>query len=307
MKGRILNVLKMENDVVSGEMLSSKLSVSRVSVWKHIKKLKELGYKIKATPKGYRITGKSDFLYPWEFPERSTRIHYYHKTASTMDIARDLARKQCQNFTVVIAGCQTKGRGRLQRSWLSSEGGLYFTIVTKPNIHTVMSPRVNFVASMIMAQTLQEMFSIDARVKWPNDILIKGKKVVGMLSEMEAEGDMVTFINIGMGVNINNEPEKIEPMAVSLKKILGKQVARKEILSCFLEKFEKKMKTEDFNNVIKEWKKYTMTIGQSVKIVTTRDEFEGTALDVDENGALILKCADGSIKNIIYGDCFILP
>ena len=158
---------------------------------------------------------------------------------------------------------------------------------------------------MVMAQTLNEMFRIDTTVKWPNDILLNGKKIAGMLSEMEAEADMVTFVNIGMGVNINNEPEKIEPVAVSLKKIIGKQIARKEILSLFLDKFEKQMDTRDFDNVITEWKKYTRTIGQYVKIVTTRDEFEGTAIDVDENGALIIKCADGSVKNIIYGDCFI--
>ena len=304
MKGQILNILKAETEIVSGEILSARLGISRVSVWKHIKKLQEVGYKIEATPKGYLFISAPDALYPWEFGEKEHNIHYFDEVDSTMDIARDLARKQCPHFTVVIAGRQKKGRGRLKRSWLSSEGGLYFTIVVRPKIPPVLSSRVNFAASMILVQTLRNMFNINAMVKWPNDVLVDGKKISGILSEMEAEMDMVSFINIGLGINVNNDPTPHEPMATSLKKILGKEVPRMKVLKAFLDHFEDAVNDAEFDNVVSEWKRYTETLNRHVRIVTAHEVSEGLAVDVDDNGALILKLADGSVKKIIYGDCF---
>ena len=119
MKGQILNILKTETRVVSGEILSARLGISRVAVWKHIKKLQEVGYNIEATPKGYLFISAPDVLYPWEFGEKEYRIHYFDEVDSTMDIARELARKHCPHFTVVVAGRQKQGRGRLKRTWLS--------------------------------------------------------------------------------------------------------------------------------------------------------------------------------------------
>jgi BirA family biotin operon repressor/biotin-[acetyl-CoA-carboxylase] ligase len=303
-KGQILNLLKTEAGVVSGEMLSARLGISRVSVWKHIKKLQEVGYNIEATPKGYLFISAPDALYPWEFGEKKHNIHYFDEVDSTMDIARELARKQCPHFTVVIAGRQKKGRGRMKRSWLSSEGGLYFTIVVRPKIPPALSSRVNFAASMILAQTLRKMFNINAMVKWPNDVLVDGKKISGILSEMEAEIDRVSFISIGLGINVNNDPTPYEPMATSLKKILGKEVPRMKVLKAFLDHFEDAVNDAEFDNVVSEWKRYTETLNRHVRIVTAHEVSEGLAVDVDDNGALILKLADGSVKKIIYGDCF---
>ena len=130
------------------------------------------------------------------------------------------------------------------------------------------------------------------------------RKVAGLLSEMEAETDMITFINIGVGVNVNNDPTPREPMATSLKKILGRNISRKQLLSEFLDEFENRINNRTLDNVISEWKTYAMTIGRQVKIVTIHDEFKGIALDVDNTGALMLKLEDGSIKKIVYGDCF---
>ena len=304
MKRRILSILQAENGIVSGEKLSSKLGVSRVTIWKHIKKLQEFGYDISATSNGYQLARSPDALFPWEFPERETKIHYFSEVSSTMDIARNLARKGSPDFTVVIAGCQSKGRGRLKRIWHSSRGGLYFTIILRPQISPVLSPRINFAASLALVMVLRKLYGFNAVVKWPNDILADGKKVSGMLSEMEAEGDTVSFINVGMGINVNNDPEKKEPGATSIKKITGNQVSRKKLLSEFLNEFESIVRVNALENVISRWKKCTTTIGRQVKIVTNQEISEGLATDVDENGALILKLADGSIKNIFYGDCF---
>jgi BirA family biotin operon repressor/biotin-[acetyl-CoA-carboxylase] ligase len=304
MKSRILNILKTETGVVSGEMLSELLGISRVSVWKHIKKLQEVGYNIESTPKGYLFISAPDVLYPWEFGEKEPNIHYFDEVDSTMDIARELARKQCPHFTVVIAGRQKKGRGRMKRSWLSSKGGLFFTIVIRPKIPPVLSSRVNLAASVILAQTLHDLFNINARVKWPNDVLVDGKKISGILSEMDAEIDRVNFISIGIGLNVNNDPTPYEPMATSLKQILGKEIPRIEVLKAFLDHFEHTVNDTEFGSVVAEWKKYTETLNRHVKIVTSNEVVEGLAVDVDENGALILKLADGSLKKIIYGDCF---
>jgi BirA family biotin operon repressor/biotin-[acetyl-CoA-carboxylase] ligase len=202
MKAKILNTLRANHQIVSGEVLRADLGTSRVTIWKHIRKLQELGYQIKSTPKGYQLIGSPDALFPWEFPARESRIHYFPEVTSTMNVAKDMARKGCPHMTVVVAGSQKEGRGRLKRAWLSSEGGLYFTMVLRPEIPIALAPRLNFLASLVLAQTLQQLFKIEAKVKWPNDILVKGKKLSGMLSEMEAEADLVTFVNIGIGRGI---------------------------------------------------------------------------------------------------------
>jgi len=304
MKGKILKELRSRKDIVSGEYLSSTLGISRVSVWKHIHKLQEFGYNILSASNGYQLIGSPDILFPWELPGRESSIHYFSELSSTMDMAKDLARKNCPDFTAVIAGRQTAGRGRLNRQWLSDDGGLYFTLVLRPDIPLPMSSRVNFLASLTLARVLRDLFQIEAAVKWPNDILVDDRKLSGMLSELEAEADRVFFINIGMGINVNNDPTGVEPGAISLKNMLGREISRVRLLSRFLDEFEARLKNADFENIISEWKQYTVTLQRQVRIVTQREVTEGLAVDVDENGALIVRLADGSIKKIIYGDCF---
>jgi BirA family biotin operon repressor/biotin-[acetyl-CoA-carboxylase] ligase len=306
MKAEILSVLRSRNEIVSGEELSTALGISRVSIWKHIHKLQDLGYQITSTSGGYRLDGSPDILFPWEYQGDTANILYYPEVTSTMDIARELARKNCPDLTVVVAGRQTRGRGRLRRRWVSDDGGLYFTMVLRPDIPVQSSFRVNFLASLTLARVIREMLQIDAWVKWPNDILVGERKISGMLSELEAEADRVSFISIGMGINVNNDPSGAEPGASSLKKISGRQVSRKELLARFLDHFGNRVKNEDFEDVIAEWKKHTLTPGRHVKIVTQREEAQGLAVDVDENGALVLELADGQRKKILYGDCFLV-
>ncbi|MCK5487895.1 MAG: HTH domain-containing protein, partial [Desulfobacterales bacterium] len=167
MKGRILKILRNNESIVSGQALSAELGISRVSIWKHIQKLQELGYDILATAKGYRLENSPDVPYPWEFPDWKFKIVYYPELTSTMDAAKDLARKDCPHFTTVIAGRQINGRGRLKREWLSEKGGLYFTMVLRPDLPPVLSFKVSFLASLTLARLLHEIFGIDARVKWP--------------------------------------------------------------------------------------------------------------------------------------------
>jgi BirA family biotin operon repressor/biotin-[acetyl-CoA-carboxylase] ligase len=302
--GKLLKELRSQKEIISGEQLSATLGISRVSVWKHIHKLQELGYQIMSTPNGYRLIDSPDIPFPWEFADRDFNILYYPEVSSTMDTAKDLARKNCPDFTVVVAGRQTRGRGRLKRQWLSDDGGLYFTMVLRPDIPVLMSSRVNFLASLTLARVLRELFQIDAAVKWPNDILVDDHKISGMLSELEAETDRVLFISIGMGINVNNDPSEVEPGASSLKKIIGREISKKMLLTRFLAEFEGHTKRADFENVISEWKRYTVTLNRRVKIVTHKEVSEGLAVDVEQDGALVLELADGTRKKIVYGDCF---
>ena len=304
MKNRILENMRKTQGTVSGQALSAQLGISRVSVWKHIQQLQAFGYEITSSAKGYRLENSPDVPYPWEFAARESKIVYHAELPSTMEAAKQLARKGCPDFTTIIAGRQTSGRGRLNRQWFSDEGGLYFTVVLRPDLPPVLSFRVSFLASLTLARTLNEMFGVDVRVKWPNDLLVDERKICGMLSELEAEADRVAFINIGIGINVNNDPSGIEPAATSLKAILGRKVSIKDIVARYLDAFETRMQTMAYDRVIEEWKTYTVTLNREVRVVTTRDVFTGKAIDVDDNGALVLKCADGSLQKILYGDCF---
>ena len=306
MKAKILEALRSQSGIISGETLSADLGISRVSIWKHIQKLLDHGYHIHSSPAGYRLVSSPDILFPWEYEGQTANIIFYPEVTSTMDLARDLARKGCPDFTVVIAGRQTKGRGRLKRHWLSDDGGLYFTMVLRPPIPAALSFKVNFAASLTMVRVIRGTLGVGAMVKWPNDILVDGLKMSGMLSEIEAEADRAHYINIGMGINVNNQPSGAEPGATSLKTILSREVSRKDLLARFLDEFGRRISRIDTEDVISEWKQYAVTLGRHVRIKTLREQSEGLAVDVDENGALILELADGTQKKIVYGDCFLL-
>jgi len=304
MKGRIIEILRSKKAVVSGETLSAALGISRVSIWKHIRKLQELGYGIDASSTGYKMKSEPDIPYPWEFPAGEIDVEYFDQVPSTMEIARDRARDGCRDFTVIVAGRQSRGRGRLDRTWVSTDGGLYFTVVVRPPMPPFLSARLNFAASLTLVRVLREMFDVSATVKWPNDILVAGRKLSGMLSEMEAEADRLSYINIGIGLNVNNDPTPEEPAATSLAILLGRQVSKKAILSRFLTDFKALMRQHPLDGIISEWKQYTSTLNRLVQVVTFHEKVEGTATDVDGDGALILRMPDGSTRRIVYGDCF---
>jgi BirA family biotin operon repressor/biotin-[acetyl-CoA-carboxylase] ligase len=305
MKAHILKLLRESGDVVSGNTLCARIGASRVAVWKHIQKLQEFGYDIESGARGYRLRSSPDSLHPWEFPGREERMVYLAEVPSTMDLAKDLARKGCPAFTTVVAGCQIQGRGRLRRFWSSEEGGLYFTVVLRPQIPLLWSPRLSFLASLTLASVLREGYGVDAGLKWPNDILVEGRKLCGLLSEMESEGEQVSFINIGIGLNVNNDPPTVQPPAVSLKALLGRAVPRRDILSRFLDALEQGIAAEPWDRVIAEWKTISVTLNRPVRIVTAKEETSGVAVDVDESGALLLRQTDGTMATILYGDCFL--
>jgi BirA family biotin operon repressor/biotin-[acetyl-CoA-carboxylase] ligase len=303
MKGQILKTLRQRSDYVSGETLSKQLGISRVSIWKHIRSLKQDGYVIEASPRGYRLVSSPDLLLPCEFPDLEQRIYYFPQIGSTMDAARELAKKGAGEGTIVIAEVQTRGRGRLSREWLSPEGGIYFTLVLRPKISPAYAPRVNLMAATAVAAAIKKLFGLRAELKWPNDVLIAGKKVCGILAEMDAEMDVVNCVNVGIGINANTSIPQFEKTVTSLRDVLGRLISRKELLTALLVEIERRLPSLMKADLLEEWKKLSATLNRDVRISSLGEEVIGQAIDIDATGALILKGKDGSLRTVLVGDC----
>lgn len=289
---------------ISGVSLSNTLNISRTAIWKHINALKQKGFAIVSCPKGYMLKNHDDLLTPFCF-DNPKQFFYFHKLTSTMDKAYELSLKGVENLSVVIAEQQTKGRGRLDRKWFSPTGGLWFTLILKPHIYPSFFYIYTFAASLSLAITLRQLFNVNVFVKWPNDLLLNDKKLAGIVSYMQTSGDIIEFINIGIGLNVNNESFKQEPNSISLKNILKKNISRQLILKTFLENFKKQISNKDYNEIIGNWKKLNSTINKKVKIKTINQTYKGIAIDINNStGALIIKDKKGKKHQIVYGDCF---
>ena len=303
MKAQVLGALRECSGYLSGEALSQRLGTSRVSIWKHIRSLKKDGYVIEASPRGYRLISSPDLLLPYEFPDLEQRIHYFPQIGSTMDAARELAKKGAEEGTIVIAEAQTRGRGRLSREWLSPEGGIYFTIILRPRMSPAYAPRINLMAAVAVATTIRKLLGLKAELKWPNDVLIAGKKVCGILAEMDAEMDVVNFVDVGIGINANSSVTRFERTATSLKEALGREISRKEFLRALLAEIKRCQALLMEADLLEEWKELSVTLGKDVRIMSLGEEVIGQAIDIDATGALILKSKDGCLKTVLVGDC----
>lgn len=192
----------------------------------------------------------------------------------------------------------------MQRTWHSTDGGLYFTVVLRPELPAVLGSLVTFAAGVVWARLLKEDYGLPVGLKWPNDMLVNERKLSGLLAEMETRGDMVRFVNVGIGLNVNNDPSLIEPRAISLKQILGRPLSRRELLTRFMDRFEVHMTSSRLKGVIDEWKELAVTLERPVSIQTIHETLNGIARDVDETGALMLEQADGTLTRVVHGDCF---
>ncbi|MCF8044880.1 MAG: biotin--[acetyl-CoA-carboxylase] ligase [Desulfarculaceae bacterium] len=305
MKEHILHLLYSNSgQVVSGTTLSEHLGISRVAVWKHVKNLKQSGWPIVSTSRGYILEHPRDLLLPFCFADRTNQIYHFTETVSTMDAAKELARKGAPHMSLVLAERQTGGRGRLSREWHSQDGGIWCTLILRPTIPFAYTYQLNFAASVALVETLRDETGIDATVKWPNDILAGRKKIAGLLSEMETHGDMLSFLNIGIGLNVNNTPPETVEDAASIRSLTGPGVSRQKLVNRFLDRFEELYNQIREIDIIAIWKAYTSTIGARVAVETHNARFEGIAVDVDPTGALIIETCDGTTKKVIYGDCF---
>jgi BirA family biotin operon repressor/biotin-[acetyl-CoA-carboxylase] ligase len=302
-KAQILAALRRHEGYVSGETLSKQLGVSRVAIWKHIRGLKEDGYSVEASSRGYRLLASPDLLLPYEFPDLEQRIHYFPEIGSTMDSARELARKGAVEGTIVIGEVQNRGRGRLSREWLSPKGGLYFTLILRPKISPAQAPRANLMAAVAVAVTIRKTLGLGAELKWPNDVLIRGRKVCGILAEMDAEMDIVNFINVGIGINVNTSVPQFKKTATSLTDEFGSEIPRKGFLSSLLTEIDGRRALLMVPELLQEYKTLSATLDKKVRITSLGEEITGQAVDIDGTGALVLKMKGNSLRTVLVGDC----
>jgi BirA family biotin operon repressor/biotin-[acetyl-CoA-carboxylase] ligase len=304
----ILKVLRYSgNRFVSGETISRETGISRVAVWKHIQDFKDRGYTVETTSKGYRLSGKEDFLFPWEFGGREKEIQYFERLSSTMDEARKLVFDTNSPFKVVLADSQDRGRGRNQRTWVSKHGGLYFTLVTRPAIPMEYAPMYLMHAAITTASILEREYSLQARIKWPNDIIVDGKKIAGILTELGGEMDRIQYLNLGIGININNPPPAVDKETCSVSSLIGKTVPRKIFLASFLQELQNQPVTIS-DETVSRWKSMSSTIGRQVTIqtgsgTTGGTTVRGTAVDITRAGSLVVRTLDNKRIEFAAGEC----
>lgn len=302
MKSEILEALRETDGYVSGQDLCNKFGVSRTAVWKAIKQLKEAGYEIEAVPnKGYHIVSAPDLMNKVELESiRNTtwagqEIYYYDVTDSTNIRAKELAEEGHPSGTLVVADCQESGRGRRGRSWDSPSGtGIFMTLLLKPEMNPNHASMLTLVAAMAVARAISKCADTEALIKWPNDIVIGGKKICGILTEMSAQFDFINHIVIGIGINVHNEhfPEEIAETASSILLQTGKRIRRAELIEQILEQFEHYyaifMETEDLSGLVKEYNSILVNMNKSVRVLDPKEPFEGKAMGITKKGELIV-------------------
>lgn len=319
MRKKILEVLINEKDTfISGEELSNSIGVSRTAVWKHIKKLKEEGYKIESVPKrGYKLIDEGDILdsnilsINMKSKIIGNNIIHFDTIDSTSNYAKSIALKGAKEGTVVIAEEQTSGRGRLGRQWLSPKGqGIWMSIILRPNITPTHAMKVTQIAAASTLLALRKFVSKDISIKWPNDIVLNKKKVCGILTEMSAEINKVNFVVVGIGVNANidevNIPIELQDKAESLNKYLDEELSRKDIVNEILYEFEKLyldfIESRSIKKSIDICRKYSATLNKNIRIIDNESEARAYALDLNEDGELIVKYEDGTIDKVYSGE-----
>ena len=238
------------------------------------------------------------------------RIFVSRVVASTNDWAEELASFGAEEGTITIAETQTGGKGRLGRQWVSPKGGLYFSVVLKPKVKPAEAVGLVFVAGLAVAGVLREAYCLRVETKWPNDVLVDGKKVCGVLSEMNSTGNTVNFIVLGVGLNANfvveeTLPEELWEKTISIEVALGRRVRLEELFRALVEKLEAvydRFLKEGLSVILEEWKSYADFLGKEVEVRVDSEKFVGLALDVDGEGALVVKLKDGTVKRVFVGD-----
>ncbi len=317
-KGEVLALLKEHSPgYVSGEEICKKMGISRTAVWKHVRTLREEGYGIDAMPRsGYRLLDIPDRLYPQEIIRgldteiMGRTVYYYDSLASTNREARALASGGAPDGALVVAEEQTGGRGRQGRGWYSPRGlGIWCSLIIRPDMAPGDVPPVTMLTAVAVASAVEKVTGVTAGIKWPNDLLLGGGKMCGILTEMDAEMEKVNFLVVGIGINVNipldGFPEELGKTAMSLCVAAGRRVSRLELLRQLLREFEFRYRswlTSGLGPVLEEWRARCVTLNCPVSISTIKESWEGWAEDVDEGGALILRLPGGTRQRFMAGE-----
>ena len=302
MKEEILRLLRSADGYISGQELCNRFGVSRTAVWKAINQLKEAGYEIEAQQnKGYRLMAAPDLMTEAEIKSLmhtdwvAKEVLYFDTIDSTNIKAQELAEKGYPSGTLVVADKQESGKGRRGRSWVSPSGtGIFMTLMIKPDINPNNASMLTLVAALAVAKAITSVTGEKAMIKWPNDIVVNGKKVCGILTEMNAQFDYINHIVIGIGINVHNEsfPGELQDHAGSLLLECGKRVHRADLIEAFLEEFERLyaiyLQTEDLSALQEEYDQLLVNRGRQVRVLDPKEPFEGKAMGITKKGELIV-------------------
>lgn len=316
MKAEILTLLRNSREYVSGQDLCARFGVSRTAVWKAINQLKEEGYEIEALQnKGYILRSYPDILSKNEIASRlgtkwvGKTLYYYEDTDSTNADAMRLGEEGAEHGTLVVANHQNKGRGRRGRVWQSPVGTtISMSFLVKPEIAPGKASMLTLVMALAVAKGIEEACDLSTAIKWPNDILVNGKKVCGILTEMKAEMDYIHGVIIGVGINVNVEsfPEELQSMATSLILEKGRKVSRAEVIERVAENFEvyyeKFMETEDLSLLRDLYEERLISKGKAVKVLDPQGEYTGISKGITDTGELVVETQDGKEQQVYAGE-----
>jgi BirA family transcriptional regulator, biotin operon repressor / biotin---[acetyl-CoA-carboxylase] ligase len=312
----ILRVLRAATDGWSGTELSSRLGVNRATVRARIEELRSLGYDITASPhSGYRLLSGPDLLHADDLLSRLGRtrvigraIEVFQKTSSTNDIAEKLARDGVREGVVVFAESQTKGRGRLGRKWMSPAcEGLWFSVLLRPGLRPQAVTQLTIAAATALVRAIRSQTGLLPEIKWPNDVLLNGRKVAGILTEMSGELDAVRHVVMGIGVDVNvaEFPPELRKLATSLRIETGERQDRAQLAAVILRELDRdyrRIGSGQFEEIADEWEDRCKTIGHEVIIVAGSQRIQGRAEALDGDGALLLRTQHGHLERIVGGD-----
>ena len=317
---KVLTFLKTHNtEYLSGQDLSDVLRISRVAIWKHIKKIQELGYTVESKQKiGYKLTSNSDALLPWEITSGlktkmiGHQAYYFDSIDSTQTQALKMADNPINNGAVVVASQQTGGRGRDGRKWISPKGGIWFSVILQPKFDISITTLFPIASALALSNALEKTFKISPELKWPNDVTIKGKKIAGILVDVSLESNRIENLVLGVGINFDVDIKQIEKTLKSTPNFYGiaslseqkKKIKPVQLIQTFLVELEKiyeLLNAKHTKKIISEWTKRSSTIGKSVELETIEGKIKGKAVKIDEDGALIIS-DNRNIERIIAGD-----
>ena len=315
---RILAALRANRDGVSGAALAEQLGVSRAAIWARIEELRRLKYDIEAGPHfGYRLLSSPDVLHADDLLARlgETRVigrdlRVFEQTTSTNDVVEKLARDGVREGVVVFAESQTQGRGRLGRKWVSpAHQGLWFSILLRPDFRPQMATQLTVASATALRRAIELQTGLAPEIKWPNDILLGGKKLAGILTELSAELDRVRYVILGIGVDVNlaatEFPADLRKTATSLRMETGRPVSRSELAVHILRELDRdyaRVCAGQFTRVADEWEAHCSTIGREVTVQLGTRRVRGCVESLDDDGALLLRSEHGHLERITGGD-----
>jgi BirA family biotin operon repressor/biotin-[acetyl-CoA-carboxylase] ligase len=315
---KILSALRENPDGVSGAQLAERLKISRAAIWSRIEELRKLDYDIEASPHlGYRLVSSPDMLHADDLLARLGKtkiigrdIQVFEQTTSTNDVIEKLARDGVKEGVVVFAESQTRGRGRLGRKWISpAHKGLWFSVLLRPDLRPQETTQLTVASATALRRAIQSETDLKPEIKWPNDILIRGKKVAGILTELSAEVDRVKHIILGIGVDVNLDAgefsAELKKTATSLKTETGESVSRAELAAAILRELDfdySRICGGKFSQVADEWEEHCATIGRNVTVHIGERKIRGRAESLDDDGALLLRSEHGRLERIMGGD-----